>query len=78
MLWKQCSDLTDSITLARQRPTLCSYEYGNDPAVFIKFQEFLDLATTTVLPRKTYKVVFSKEFLHILIIQPYIKCYDER
>jgi len=55
-----------------------SYEYANDPVVFIKFLKFLDLATTTGLPRKTCKVVFSKEFLHILIIQPYTKCYDER
>lgn len=57
---------------------VCSYKYANDPAVFIKFQAFLDLVTTTGLPRKKYKVVFSKEFLYIPIIQPYTKCYDER
>lgn len=58
---------------------MCSHdEHANDPAVFIKFQKFLDLVTTTGLPRKTYKVVFSKEFLHTLIIQPCTKCYDER
>jgi len=37
----------------RERPMVCSYEYANDPAVFIKFQKFLDLATTIGLPRKT-------------------------
>lgn len=57
---------------------VCSYEYANDPAVFIKVQKFLDLATTTGLPRRTSKVVFSKEFFHIFTIQPYTKFYDER